>query len=87
MNSNKQNLINKIRYRSQYRGTKEMDIFTTSLVNALINDLSDEELEDLDLIINLNDEDLLELSNGKKIDLKIKSQTILSKIIDFKRKY
>jgi len=87
MNLNKQNLINKIRYRSQYRGTKEMDIFTTSLVNALINDLSDEELEDLDLIINLNDEDLLELSNGKKIDLKIKSQTILSKIIDFKRKY
>ena len=87
MNSNKQNLINKIRYRSQYRGTKEMDIFTTSLVNALINDLSDEELEDLDSIINLNDEDLLELSNGKKIDLKIKSQTILSKIIDFKRKY
>jgi len=87
MNLNKQNLINKIRYRSQYRGTKEMDIFTTSLVNALINDLSDEELEDLDSIINLNDEDLLELSNGKKIDLKIKSQTILSKIIDFKRKY
>ena len=87
MDSNKQNLINKIRYRSQYRGTKEMDIFTTSLVNALINDLSDEELEDLDLIINLNDEDLQELSNGKKIDLKIKSQTILSKIIDFKRKY
>ena len=29
MNLNKQNLINKIRYRSQYRGTKEMDIFTT----------------------------------------------------------
>ena len=27
MNSNKQNLINKILYRSQYRGTKEMDIF------------------------------------------------------------
>ena len=30
MNSNKQNLINKIIYRSQYRGTKEMDIFAVS---------------------------------------------------------
>ena len=29
MDSNKQNLINKILYRAQYRGTKEMDIFVS----------------------------------------------------------
>ena len=41
MNSNKQNLINKIRYRAQYRGTKEMDIFCNIKIilklNSIIN--------------------------------------------------
>ena len=55
MNSNKQNLINKIKYRSQYRGTKEMDIFVNSFVNKIINDLDFDELEHLSNLINLND--------------------------------
>ena len=33
MDSNKQNLINKILYRAQYRGTKEMDIFVSKSVS------------------------------------------------------
>ena len=37
MNSNKQNLINKIIYRSQYRGTKEMDIFVGNFVKSIID--------------------------------------------------
>ena len=40
MNSNKQNLINKIIYRSQYRGTKEMDIFVSGFVKSIIDSLS-----------------------------------------------
>ena len=36
MNSNKQNLINKIIYRSQYRGTKEMDILLGKFVKSII---------------------------------------------------
>ena len=39
MNLNKQNLINKIKYRSQYRGTKEMDIYVSDFVDNIINDL------------------------------------------------
>ena len=39
MNLNKQNLINKIIYRAQYRGTKEMDIFVGSFVKSIINSL------------------------------------------------
>ena len=49
MNSNKQNLINKIIYRSQYRGTKEMDIFVSGFVKSIINSLSFDDLVDLDL--------------------------------------
>ena len=85
MNSNKQNLINKIKYRSQYRGTKEMDIFVNSFVNKIINDLYFDQLEQLNKLINLSDEEIVEISNGKKnteID-----QNIINLLIDFKKKY
>jgi len=85
MNSNKQNLINKIKYRSQYRGTKEMDIFVNSFVNKIINDLDFDELEHLSKLINLNDEEIVEISDGKvKTDINKKIFTLL---IDFKKKY
>ncbi len=51
MNSNKQNLINKIVYRAQYRGTKEMDILLTLFVNSIIKSLSVKDLEDLNNVI------------------------------------
>ena len=84
MNSIKQNLINKIIYRSQYRGTKEMDIFVNSFVNKIINDLYFNELEQLNKLINLNDEEIIEISNGK-INTEI-DQNIIDLLIDFKKK-
>ena len=59
MNSNKQNLINKIIYRSQYRGTKEMDIFVSGFVKSIIDSLSFDDLVDLDKLVNMNDEDII----------------------------
>tara|TARA_Y100000022_G_C13119719_1_gene315171 strand:+ start:465 stop:719 length:255 start_codon:yes stop_codon:yes gene_type:complete len=67
MNSNKQNLINKIRYRAQYRGTKEMDIFVNGFVNSIIDKLDIEQLKDLDDLVNLDDEKLINLANQKNI--------------------
>ena len=64
MNLNKQNLINKIIYRSKYRGTKEMDNLVSSFVKSIVHDLSINELEDLDKIINLNDEKIIKLINN-----------------------
>jgi len=85
MNSNKQNLINKIKYRSQYRGTKEMDLFVNSFVNSIINDLNLNELKDLSKLINLNDEELLKVANNKfKININMK---IFNLLINFKKKY
>ncbi len=85
MNSNKQNLINKIKYRSQYRGTKEMDIFVNSFVNKIINDLDFDELEHLSKLINLNDEEIVEISDSKvKTDI---NKKIFNLLIDFKKKY
>ena len=63
MNSNKQNLINKIKYRSQYRGTKEMDLFINKFVNSIIHDLDLNQLIELNNLINLGDEELIKISD------------------------
>ena len=85
MNLNKQNLINKIKYRSQYRGTKEMDVFVNSFVNKIINDLYFDELMQLNKLINLSDEEIFEISKGK-INTEI-DQNIIDLLIDFKKRY
>ena len=81
MNSNKQNLINKIIYRSQYRGTKEMDIFVSNFVKSIIDSLSIDDLKDLDLLVNMNDEDISKIS---KNEISFKNKKILKLLIDFK---
>ncbi len=86
MDSNKQNLINKILYRAQYRGTKEMDIFVSKFVNSIIDKLDHKELVSLDKLINFDDETLVKLSLG--INTKnFEDTVILQKLIDFKNKY
>ena len=81
MNSNKQNLINKIIYRSQYRGTKEMDIFVSSFVKSIIDSLSFDDLVDLDKLVNMSDEDIIKISKKKMI---FNNNQILKMLIDFK---
>ena len=81
MNSNKQNLINKIIYRSQYRGTKEMDIFVSSFVKSIIDSLSFDDLVDLDKLVNMNDEDIIKITRKEMI---FKNNKILKLLIDFK---
>ena len=87
MNLNKQNLINKIIYRAQYRGTKEMDILLSSFVKSIINTLSINELNDLNDIIKLDDESLKKLSNGDLAYRKLKNNKISKKLIELKKKY
>ena len=81
MNSNKQNLINKIIYRSQYRGTKEMDIFVSSFVKSIIDSLSIDDLKDLDILVNMNDEDISKILNN---EITFENKKILKLLIDFK---
>ena len=81
MNSNKQNLINKITYRSQYRGTKEMAIFVSSFVKSIIDSLSIDDLKDLDLLVNMNDEEISKIS---KNEMSFKNKKIFKLLIDFK---
>ena len=80
MNSNKQNLINKIIYRSQYRGTKEMDIFVGGFVKSIIDSLSFDDLVDLDKLVNMNDEEIIKISKKEMI---FKNNKILKLLINF----
>tara|TARA_A100001234_G_C12419648_1_gene298097 strand:+ start:343 stop:597 length:255 start_codon:yes stop_codon:yes gene_type:complete len=84
MNSNKQNLINKIKYRSLYRGTKEMDLFVNKFVNSVIKNLDFNQLKALDDLINLGDEELIKISNQEIDEKENKVFTLLK---EFKKKY
>ncbi len=71
MSQNKEDIKNKIIYRSSYRGTKEMDILMTNFVKSIINELDYNQLIQLDKFINLDDEILKSLKNKElkhKID-------------------
>ena len=83
MNLNKQNLINKIIYRAQYRGTKEMDIFVGSFVKSIINSLSINDLEDLNILIKMNDEEIIKIIKREK---NFKNNKILKLLIKFNKK-
>ena len=84
MNSNKQNLINKIKYRSLYRGTKEMDLFVNKFVNSVIKNLDFNQLKTLDELINLGDEDLIKISYQ---EMKKNENKVLILLKEFRKKY
>ena len=64
-------LKNKIIYRANYRGTKEMDKLLGSFTKTHINQLSNDELQLLCDLLNLDDENLYKLNQGS-MDLTIK---------------
>ena len=84
MNSNKQNLINKIIYRSQYRGTKEMDLFINKFVKSIIQDLDLNLLDELNELVNLDDEVLMKISDRRVMK---NDSKIISLLKEFKKNY
>ena len=53
-----ESLKNKIKYRSSYRGTKEMDLLLSSFTLKYVDTLSHDELKKLDEFTNCSDEDI-----------------------------
>tara|TARA_Y100000590_G_scaffold375384_1_gene440276 strand:- start:3214 stop:3468 length:255 start_codon:yes stop_codon:yes gene_type:complete len=82
MNSNKQNLINKIKYRSQYRGTKEMDLFINNFVNSIIHDLNLNQLKELNNLVNLGDEEFVKISED---EIKKNENKVVLMLKEFKK--
>ena len=84
MNSNKQNLINKIIYRSQYRGTKEMDLFIKKFVNHAIKNIDLNQLEELNNLVNLDDEEIIKIADE---EFKNNEKKVIFLLKEFKKKY
>ena len=63
---NREDRLKKITYRAHHRGTQEMDIILGGYVDDVINDLSDQELDELELLMSEQDVDLLNWITGAK---------------------
>ena len=61
-------LKKKIIYRSNYRGTKEMDKLLGAFVKKYINDLSDDDLVKLERLLDIDDSNLYNFLNGLETD-------------------
>ena len=86
MDLNIENLKKKIIYRSNYRGTKEMDKLLTSFVDSVINDLNKNDLEDLLVFLEQDDENLYKYNQGLLNILPIKENKITNLFKKYKLK-
>ena len=84
MSLNIDELKKKIIYRSNYRGTKEMDKLLGKFVKKYINDLQKEDLIDLDKFLNIDDTNLYNFYNGFDTEFEIKKNNISNLFKNFK---
>ena len=77
-------LKKKIVYRSNYRGTKEMDKILGAFTNKYINQLDYQDLIDLEKLIEIDDDNLYNFFNGLKTNIKFSDNKINSLFKNFK---
>jgi len=81
---NNRELKKKIIYRSNYRGSKEMDVLISSFVKKVINSINDKQLIQLDELVNLDDETLFKINSGCTKSLKNETNEIIKLFQKFK---
>ena len=81
------NLIKKLLYRSNHRGTKEMDLIIGGFAIENLKKLNTEELKEFELLLNFTDKELSSwlVDNKKNIDLE--NFSISKKIKEFKLQF
>ena len=84
MSLNIDELKKKIIYRSNYRGTKEMDKLLGKFVKKYINELQEEDLIDLDKLLNIDDTNLYNFYNGFDTEFEIEKNNISLLFKNFK---
>jgi|TARA_B110000037_G_scaffold209706_1_gene259123 antitoxin CptB len=77
-------LKNKIIYRANYRGTKEMDKLLGAFTKRYIDQLIDEELILLCNLLDIDDENLYKLNQGLELTIKINTNTITELFKNYK---
>ena len=84
MNSDIEQLKKKIIYRSNYRGTKEMDKLLGAFTKKYVNKLNDQDLFDLEKLLDIDDDNLYNFYKGLKSDVEFVDNKINSLFKNFK---
>jgi len=81
------NLIKKLLYRANHRGTKEMDLVIGGFANENLKKLTFEELKEFEILLNFTDKELSSwlVDNIKNIELE--NFSVSKKIKNFKLKF
>ena len=72
MTINIKDLKNKIIYRANYRGTKEMDKLLGSFTKKYIDQFNEQELKFLCDLLDYDDENLYRFNQGQNLTIQIK---------------
>ena len=76
MNDDIELLKKKIIYRSNYRGTKEMDKLLGAFTNIYIDKLDKHDLLDLQKLLNFEDEDIYNYYKGIDTNIKFEENNV-----------
>ncbi len=86
MKTDIEQLKKKIIYRSNYRGTKEMDKLLGAFTEKYIDKLSNQELKDLEKLLDIDDDNLYNFYKGSKTDFLFDENNINLLFKNFKYK-
>ena len=78
MNFDIDQIKKKIAYRANYRGTKEMDKLLGAFTEKYINQLSVQDLVELEKLLSIDDTNLFNFYNGFKTEVCIEDNNINS---------
>jgi antitoxin CptB len=81
-----ENLIKKLLYRSNHRGTKEMDLLIGGFANENLKELKFDELKEFEAILNFTDKKLASWLIDNNNDIDLEKFSISKKIKQFKIK-
>jgi antitoxin CptB len=77
-------LKKKIIYRSNYRGTKEMDKLLGAFTKQYIDKFNDNDLSQLIKLLEIDDNNLYNFYNGLKTDIEFENNKVNSLFKNFK---
>ena len=84
MEFNIEKLKKKIIYRSNYRGTKEMDKLLGAFTKKHINNLKKEDLLELEKLLDIDDDNLYNFYNGLVTEIEFEDNNITLLFKNFK---
>ena len=84
MSTDIEQLKKKIIYRSNYRGTKEMDKLLGAFTYKYLDQLNYEDLNQLIKLLEIDDNNLYNFYNGLKTNIKFEDNKINNLFKDFK---